>query len=64
MSVRLGMVIQSTAKSEGRRAGGHQINEMGKKGRDIVRPRAGFGVPLEAECRTVGELDALQAAVK
>ena len=31
---------------------------------DIVRTRAGFGMALEAEGRSVGSLDALQRAVE
>src|SRR3546814_8708030 len=43
---------------------GHQADEFVEQHDDVVRARAGFGMALEAEGGTVGELEALQRAVE
>src|SRR5690606_25391168 len=42
----------------------HKANEFVEEHHNIVWPRAGFGMPLEAERRGVGKLETLQCAVE
>src|SRR2546427_2488557 len=42
----------------------HHLYEAIEEIPDVVRPRTGFGVPLEAKRRPVGACEALQAAIE